>query len=63
MERKLYSLEAINSRKPENRHVIQIKNEKGEYETKTYLANIDQHITTYFKNLKQLLFYLKHGLH
>ena len=59
MERKLYSLEAINSRKPENRHVIQIKNEKGEYETKTYLANIYQHITTYFKNLKQLLFYLK----
>lgn len=59
MGRKLYSLEAIDSRNPENRHVIQIKNEKGKYETKTYLANIDKHITTYFKNLNQLLYYLK----
>lgn len=59
MERKLYSLEAINSKNPRDRHTIQIKNEQGTYENKAYLACIDQYITMYFKNLNQLLYYLK----
>ena len=59
MERKLYSLEAINSNNKADRCVIKIKNDNGEYEQKSYLARIDEHITTYFKNKKQLLYYLK----
>lgn len=59
MERKLYSLEAINSNNKADRCVIKIKNYNGEYEQKSYLARIDEHITTYFKNKKQLLYYLK----
>lgn len=59
MERKLYSLEAINSNNKADRCVIKIKNDNGEYEQKSYLARIDEHITTYFKSKKQLLYYLK----
>lgn len=59
MERKLYSLEAINSNNKADRCVIKIKNYNGEYEQKSYLARIDEHITTYFKSKKQLLYYLK----
>lgn len=59
MERKLYSLEAINSKNRSVRHIIKVKNHLQQYEEKTYLANIDQHITTYFCNLEQLLYYLK----
>lgn len=59
MERKLYSLEAINSNNKTDRCVIKIKNYNGEYEQKSYLARIDEHITTYFKSKKQLLYYLK----
>ena len=46
MERKLYSLEAINSNNKADRCVIKIKNYNGEYEQKSYLARIDEHITT-----------------
>ena len=52
MERKLYSLEAINSNNKADRCVIKIKNDNGEYEQKSYLARIDEHITTYFKSKK-----------
>lgn len=59
MEKKLYSLEAINSNKKTERHTIKVKNDLGKYENKTYLANIDKHITTYFKSKEQFLYYLK----
>lgn len=59
MERKLYSLEAINSKCREDRYTIKVKNRLGQYEEKVYLSNIDEHITTYFKNLDQFLYYLK----
>ena len=41
MERKLYSLEAINSNNKADRCVIKIKNDNGEYEQKSYLERID----------------------
>lgn len=58
-ERKLYSLEAINSSDKTDRHIIKIKNAEGKYEKKAYLSRIDEHITTYFESLEHLLYYLK----
>lgn len=59
MERKLYSLEAINNNDKTDRVVIKIKSPEGKYETKTHLSNIDKYITTYFDNKEQLINYLQ----